>query len=170
MLNHYSLQRGFEYDEDGAIAASGELFQPLFDALNALNYYQKPYPKSLDNGYSRYVIIPLIDGFDTSTEDKLHTYCEHIAHQIAAHIKKASANKQGKLFITGGGTFNTYLINRITAKSPLPVHIPSDEVVKYKEALVMAFIGLLRFRNEPNVLSSVTGASRDSVGGALYHP
>jgi anhydro-N-acetylmuramic acid kinase len=52
----------------------------------------------------------------------------------------------------------------------MPVYIPSDEVVKYKEALVMAFIGLLRLRKEVNVLSSVTGASHDSVGGALYHP
>jgi anhydro-N-acetylmuramic acid kinase len=170
VLNHYATQKGWEYDKDGAIGASGRLCQPLLDALNALDYYQKTSPKSLDNGFSKEVIIPLVDSFDISTEDKLNTYCEHIAHQIATHIKKASANKQGKLFITGGGTFNTYLINMIIANSPLPVHIPSDEVVKYKEALVMAFIGLLRYRNEPNVLSSVTGASRDSVGGALYHP
>jgi anhydro-N-acetylmuramic acid kinase len=43
-------------------------------------------------------------------------------------------------------------------------------MVSYKEALVMAFIGVLRWRGEVNVLSSVTGASRDSVAGALYHP
>ncbi len=170
VLNYYAAKKGLEYDKDGAIAASGRLFQPLFDALNALEYYQKHYPKSLDNGFSKEIVIPLIDGFDISTEDKLCTYCEHIAHQIGAYIGKEQSSKQGKLFITGGGAFNAYLISRIAANSQMPVYIPSDEVVKYKEALVMAFIGLLRLRKEVNVLSSVTGASHDSVGGALYHP
>ena len=170
VLNHYAVQKGLEYDKDGAIAASGRLCQSLLDGLNALEYYKKSPPKSLDNGFSKELIIPLINSFDISIEDKLHTYCEHIAHQIAVHIGKVSAPKQGELFITGGGAFNSFLIRRIAAKSPVAVHIPSDDLVKYKEALVIAFIGVLRFRNEPNVLSSVTGASRDSIGGALYHP
>jgi len=170
VLNHYASQKGLEYDKDGAIASAGHLYQPLLDALNTLEYYQKPYPKSLDNSFSREVIIPLVDSYDISTEDNLHTYCEHIANQIGAHIEKASAAKKGKLFITGGGAFNSYLISRIIVHSSIPVHIPSEEEVKYKEALIMAFIGLLRHRNEPNVLSSVTSASRDSIGGALYHP
>ncbi len=32
----------------------------------------------------------------------------------------------------------------------------------------MAFIGVLRWRQEYNVLASVTGASRNSIGGALW--
>ena len=170
VLNHYAALRGQEYDKDGTLAASGRVCQPLLDALNALEYYQRPFPKSLDNGYSREVIFPLIDRFDISVEDKLHTYCEHIAHQITLHIEKVDAPEQGELFITGGGVCNLYLTERIRAYSFLPRHIPSDHIVIYKEALVMAFIGLLRWRNEPNVLSSVTGASRDSIAGALYHP
>ena len=170
VLNYYAAQKGLEYDKGGAMAAAGHLFEPLLKALNALEFYQKDFPKSLDNGFSKEVIIPLMESFQISREDKLHTYCEHIALQIAAHMEKVKAPKHGKLFITGGGAFNTHLTDRIAAHSPLSVHIPADEVVKYKEALVMAFIGMLRWRIEPNVLSSVTGASRDSVGGALYHP
>jgi anhydro-N-acetylmuramic acid kinase len=41
-------------------------------------------------------------------------------------------------------------------------------VINYKEALVMALIGVLRWRQEYNVLSSVTGAIRDSIGGAVW--
>lgn len=170
VLNHYALLKGFEYDKNGDLAASGKLCQPLLAALDGLDYYQKPHPKSLDNGFSRDSVIPLIESFDISIEDKLHSYCEHIARQIAQHIEKIKLSSPGKLFITGGGAFNTFLINRIAAHSSLPIHIPAAEVVKYKEALVMAFIGLLRMRNEINVLSTVTGASRSSIGGALYHP
>jgi anhydro-N-acetylmuramic acid kinase len=166
VLNHYASITGLEYDKDGAMAASGQMCLPLFAALDGLAYYQKQSPKSLDNGFSREVVIPLMDGFDISIADRLHTYCEHVAHQVSAQIK----TKEGKLFITGGGAFNKYLVSRITAHSPIPLQIPSDETVKYKEALVMAFIGLLRWRGKVNVLSSVTGASRDSIGGALYHP
>ena len=50
------------------------------------------------------------------------------------------------------------------------LEIPSDETVKFKEALVIAFMGVLRMRNEINVLKSVTGASKDSISGAVYHP
>jgi anhydro-N-acetylmuramic acid kinase len=170
VLNHYAAQKGLEYDEDGTLAASGELCQPMLDALNKLAYYHKPSPKSLDNGFSRDVIIPLMERFDISLKDKLHTYCEHIAIQVSEHIKKADAAKEGELFVSGGGAFNSHLIGRIAAHGPLPVYVPSEQVIKYKEALVMALIGVLRWRNEPNVLSSVTGASRNSVGGALYHP
>jgi anhydro-N-acetylmuramic acid kinase len=170
VLNYYAAHRELEYDRDGTLAASGQLYEPLLKALNELGYYKKLSPKSLDNGFSRDTIIPLIEHFNISIEDKLHTYCEHIGYQIAAHMGEMQTNNNGNLFVTGGGVFNTFLTGRIKAHSPLPVHIPSDRIVKYKEALVMAFIGLLRLRNEINVLGAVTGASRDSVGGALYHP
>jgi anhydro-N-acetylmuramic acid kinase len=40
--------------------------------------------------------------------------------------------------------------------------------VQFKEALIMAFIGVLRWRQENTVIASVTGASAPSVGGALW--
>jgi anhydro-N-acetylmuramic acid kinase len=48
------------------------------------------------------------------------------------------------------------------------VMLPEMNVINYKEALVMALIGVLRWRQEYNVLSSVTGAIRDSIGGAVW--
>jgi len=170
VLNYYAVLKGQEYDKDGAMAAAAKLHQPLLDALEGLDFYQKPSPKSLDNGFSSDVVIPVIERFVISLEDKLHTYCEHIAKQIAAEMAKSDAPKTGELFMTGGGALNKYLTGRIAAHSPLAVHVPSEEVVQYKEALVIAFIGLLRWLNQPNVLSPVTGASRNSIGGAVYLP
>ena len=46
--------------------------------------------------------------------------------------------------------------------------IPHPDLIAYKEALIMALIGVLRWREEINVLHTVTGASRSSIGGALW--
>lgn len=170
VLNFYAYQKGLVFDEDGAFAAQGKLDQSLFDALNALDYYQLPYPKSLDNGYSRDVIIPLIEKTHLSIEDKLHTFCEHIAYQIAQSIKSMPHHVSDKLMASGGGVFNGHLMNRIRHYAPVEVIRPDDAIINNKEALVFAFIGLLRWLGEDNVLASVTGAGSNSVAGALYLP
>jgi anhydro-N-acetylmuramic acid kinase len=73
--------------------------------------------------------------------------------------------------ITGGGAFNKFLIERISKhleEINFEVFIPADEVVAFKEALIMALLGTLRWREQYTVLSSVTGAKRNSIGGALW--
>jgi anhydro-N-acetylmuramic acid kinase len=50
----------------------------------------------------------------------------------------------------------------------IEVVVPESKIVEYKEALIMALIGVLRWRQEYNVLSSVTGAKRDSINGAVW--
>lgn len=89
---------------------------------------------------------------------------------------RASRNSQPqtpnpKLLVTGGGAFNTFLLQQLSESlKPLGIEVivPDDNLVQYKEALIMAFIGVLRWRQEYTVLSSVTGAQRDSIGGALW--
>jgi anhydro-N-acetylmuramic acid kinase len=46
--------------------------------------------------------------------------------------------------------------------------VPEKNIIDFKEALIMALIGVLRWREENNVLASVTGASRSSIGGAVW--
>ena len=84
----------------------------------------------------------------------------------------AGGNVPGfRLLVTGGGAHNSFLISRLREElSSIGVEIvvPEAALIDYKEALVMALIGVLRWREENNVLASVTGASRDSIGGAVY--
>ena len=84
---------------------------------------------------------------------------------------QSSITKDTKLLVTGGGAFNTFLIQRISQElkgKGIEVVVPDDDLVEFKEALIMGFIGVLRWRQEYNVLSSVTGALRNSIGGAVW--
>ncbi|WP_346316465.1 anhydro-N-acetylmuramic acid kinase [Chitinophaga sp. YIM B06452] len=173
VLDALAAALGKSYDENGALASGGVTDAKLLDALNAQPYYSRPFPKSLANDFGTDVILPLINTHTLSVQGKLRTYVEHIAQQIVAAVKAVSgeATQEKKLWVTGGGVFNLFLIKTIKAQlEPLgiTVVVPDEQTAAYKEALVMALIGALRWRQQPNVLSSVTGASRDSVNGALY--
>ena len=180
VLNMLAEKAGKEYDDNGSMARGGSVEFTLLQQLNRLDFYAKDYPKSLANDFGTEVVFPLINQRVHSTADLLATYVEHIAMQIKNAIEKiehkkpsdrqASTDKK-TLLVTGGGVYNTFLMERLKdVLSPfnIEVVIPSDKIVKYKEALVMALIGLLRWREENNVLSSVTGASRSSIGGAIW--
>lgn len=175
VLNILVQKTGKGFDENGSIAESGQLIQPLLEALNALDYYKQSSPKSLSNNFGTDVIYPLIESFNISISDALHTYVEHIAFQLQLAIRNLFDNNNipvtKKLLVTGGGAFNTYLtkkINENLAPLNIEVIIAEDNIVQYKEALVMALLGVLRWREENTVLASVTGASRNSIGGAVW--
>jgi anhydro-N-acetylmuramic acid kinase len=150
----------------------GNLNAALFNKLNELTYYSQPYPKSLANDFGTDEVYPLIRSFGLPHNDGLRTYVEHIVHQIRESITRFDPQTEPrKLLVTGGGAFNQFLIGRLKEELlPLgiSVEVPDDNLVRYKEALVMALIGVLRWRQEYNVLSSVTGAQRDSIGGAVW--
>ncbi len=168
VLNLIANEMGMAYDKEGIEASKGSIHQGLLNELNNLDYYQKPYPKSLSNEFGLDVLFSIIQKYELSNQDKLRTMCEHIAYQIGESIMPGESQK---MMVTGGGAFNTFLMKLISEKlltKNVEVVIPDSKLIQYKEALVMALIGTLRWREENNVLSSVTGASRSSVGGALW--
>lgn len=176
VLNMLVNEKGKEFDDDGKIAAKGQINLNLLEKLNTLDYYNQPYPKSLANDFGTDTVYPMIKDSSMSTPDTLRTYVEHIAVQIKNAITGLKNQKpkttNHKLLATGGGAFNTFLVERIKDQLKslnIEVMVPSKELVKYKESLIMAFIGILRWRQEYNVFSSVTGAARDSIGGALWN-
>lgn len=170
ILNLLAAQRGMAYDAGGQLARSGQVLPDLLDQLDAQDYYRQSPPKSLANEFGLHTLYPLIEQHSGSLEDKLCTYVEHVARQTAA-AAQACGLSDGDLLVTGGGALNTYLAERLQhalSESGIRLHIPDEHLIHYKEALVMALIGVLRWREEVNVLSSVTGARRSSVGGALW--
>lgn len=176
VLNALAGQLGRAYDEGGLLAAGGVADEKLLTALQALPYYEQEYPKSLANDFGTDTILPLIQQYKISVQGKLATYTQHIAAQVAAGVEKITAREglsaeSAKMLITGGGALNTFLVNSLQeVLQPLDVEVvvPDTKIIEYKEAVIMALMGALRWRQESNVLSSVTGASRDSIGGALW--
>lgn len=178
VLNMLAAKEGKEYDAGGELAADGQVNEDLLTRLNNLAFYKAPYPKSLANSFGTDEVYPIIESYGLSTEDALRTYVDHIVLQIDNAIENRY-NEKGyhplttnhKLLVTGGGAFNTFLIRRLAEslkEKNIEVIVPDEKLVQYKEALIMAFIGILRWRQEYNVLSSVTGAQRDSIGGAVW--
>lgn len=174
VLNMLAADAGKEYDDEGRMAAGGNINNALLEKLNALDYYRQSYPKSLANDFGTDIVYPLIRDSGCGIPDALRTYVAHVALQIRNAISLESEQpktRNEKLLVTGGGVFNTFLIDCLKDQLKelnIEVIIPDEKLVKYKEALIMALIGVLRWREETNVLSSVTGAARDSVGGALW--
>ncbi|UEG51255.1 anhydro-N-acetylmuramic acid kinase [Ferruginibacter lapsinanis] len=170
VLNMLVAEKGLLYDDEGKIAAMGNVNEKLLQQLNELEYYMQPFPKSLPNSFGMDIILPMIRNASLSTEDALRTYVEHIAIQISRsfqNIQHSTSNL--KLLVTGGGAFNSFLIERLSYMlDHVEIVVPEKKIVEYKEALIMALIGVLRWREEVNVLSSVTGASQNSIGGALW--
>ena len=164
VMNHYCNSLGLNYDDGGAIAASGTICKPLLNQLNALSFYKKDGPKSLGLEWVKEQIFPLIDSYDITVKDILRTMIAHIAYQMERSI----GDKQNVL-ITGGGAYNTFLIDVLKKRTTAQIHIPSPMIIEYKEALVFGLLGVLRMRNEVNVLSAVTGATKDHVSGVIFH-
>lgn len=165
MFNYIAEKLGIEFDDGGKIASSGAIEDALLVSLNKISFYQKPFPKSLGKEFFDAEILPLIQSTTIPPENILRTMIEHIAMQIAGVI---SVKQSGKMLITGGGAFNTFLVERIRAMTKTEVVIPTKEIIQFKEAVIFAFLGVLRMRGEVNCLASVTGATRDSCGGAIY--
>lgn len=171
VLNMLAADAGQEYDKDGMLAAAGMVQESLLAQLNELEYYKQPWPKSLANTFGTDVIYPLIKKHGCTIPDALATMTEHIAVQVPAAVT-ALHRGPGKLLCTGGGAHNDFLVKRLHEKMALAgveIIVPDASLVDYKEALVMAFLGILRWRQEATTLASVTGAKRSSVGGSLWN-
>ncbi len=161
VLNFLSKKQGLAYDKGGTLAASGYLIPELLKRWDDLDYYRMPAPKSLGREWvEMHFYNP--DYIAYRNEDVLRTAVEHIARMIGASLKG-----KGRVLVTGGGAWNHFLIRRIQANTQTQIILPEDTLIAYKEALIFALLGYLRWHQLPNVLSSVTGASHNHCSGRI---
>lgn len=175
VLNLLAAHTEKGFDENGKGAAAGKTDVAILKKLNAFPYYQLPYPKSLSNEFGLQELYPVLKLSNLSTPDLLRTYVQHIVDQISNAIfllKKQFPDKQNlRLLITGGGAHNIFLMEKLReamVEAGVECFIPENKIVDFKEALVMALMGVLRWREDINIMHSVTGASKDSINGAVW--
>jgi len=166
ILNSLATLLDKNYDDQGLIARSGAVNNDLLYQLNNLDFYHINSAKSLGREWFENEFSPIVASSTVKLEDKLCTCVEHIAQQIALSIQENQL--AGKMLITGGGAFNNFLIERIQARTTIKTIIPDAQTIAFKEALIFAFLGLLKFQNKINVLGSSTGSKKDHVGGCIY--
>lgn len=165
-LNYFAEKLSLPYDEDGRMAKEGTLDMNLLKKLSNFSYYADPAPKSLGREDFENRFLPLIDEYSgLSTIDILRTLTEHIVIQI---VDSTTGFK--KVLFTGGGVKNKFLEEKLRKKQGDSMQTPSELLIDYKEAMVFAFLGLLRLKGKNNILSSATGASSDSCAGMLHLP
>jgi len=169
VLNHLSNIINLEYDKNGAHAAMGKLNDLLYKKLATISHFQTESPKSLGNEWVRAHILPVFK--DYTVHESLNTYCIFTADLFASHLNSI-AHKKGntqKLLITGGGTWNDFFINQLKHRlKNVALEIPEPEIVNFKEAIIFALLGLLRFHNKTNIYESVTHGF-DHSGGTLHN-
>lgn len=166
ILNSLAQKLGYKYDKDGEIGKRGEINISLLDELNSFDFYSQIGPKSLGREWVEEIFLPTIEKFNIKVEDKLRTVYEHIAVQLCRVINQTHCKK---MIITGGGAHNSLLIHLLRNKSNLSIVVPDDQTIDFKESLIFAFLGVLYMIKQPGALSSVTGASLDSISGCLYY-
>jgi len=167
VLNFLAQKMGKQFDKDGEIARNGQINHALLTQLNKLKHYKTPSPKSLGKEWVEQHIFPLLKK-EIATSDLISTISEHSAQQIAFSINNTNLKQGSKVLLTGGGAFNKHLIERIQHYSSLSILLPSSEEIDMKEAIIFAFLGVLRLRNNHNTIRHATGALEDCISGALY--
>ncbi len=163
VLNPLAQALGLEYDAGGKLAEKGQLNKQLLNDLNNIIFYQIEIPKSLGYEFVLAFINPILERYKIPKVDLLRTFTEHAAKQIAL---KLQSNK--RVLVTGGGAYNNFLIKRLKTLSKAEIIIPDKTLIDFKEALIFAFLGLLRLENKVNCLKSVTGARKDHCSGVVF--
>lgn len=159
------------YDENGDWASKGTVNQTLLKSMLRDPYFRRFAPKSTGREYfnMQWLDKHLADFISISAQDVQATLCELTAVSIAEQILLCGGCE--RVIVCGGGAKNILLMQR------LAVLLPGTEVAvsdKYglsgddMEALAFAWLAARTIANLSGNLTSVTGAERETVLGAIY--
>jgi anhydro-N-acetylmuramic acid kinase len=177
-------QQAKSYDENGAWAKSGVVIDALLELMLSDAYFAKSYPKSTGREYfnQEWLEDKLFCYFEFVLEfkgeeilkrvqddkrlqaDIQRTLLELTALSIAKEVKRFHKKR---LILCGGGAKNSFLVERIKANLPeASIEIAKESDIL--EAMAFAWLASMRVHGKSVELSSVTGAKKDTVLGAIY--
>lgn len=162
-LNWLAKKSGKEFDLNGKLSSSGKIHPTLLEELMKRSSSTNGRRPSLGREDFEKNFQPLLDDDRFPLKDRMRTFSEMIGRMVGEAIKES---KGKKVLLTGGGAHNAFVRSRIAAHVGGSVLVKAeDQIINFKEALIFAFLGVLRVRGEVNVLRDVTGAVIDSCSG-----
>lgn len=165
-FNYLANLSGKTMDKGGAIAKMGEVNPRLLNRLTKVYRSFELKRPSLGREIFAKRIQPILDDEKVSLEDRMCTAVESAAIGIMQAV--TTIRPDASVLCTGGGALNSYLMTRMLEQgTDATLIIADDDVVMFKEALIFAFLGVLRVGGEVNTLKSVTHALRDSSAGVM---
>ena len=162
VFNFYARIMGYPYDDGGRLSQKGTSSLELIADWSSIPFFRETFPKSIGNNWVRKNFLK-----HSNPELALASFSEFISSEIATVINRYLPTQ---VMVTGGGVYNDFLIRCLQKKCDSQIVIPDKNLIEFKEALIFALLGLLRIRDEKNVLSSCTGAKEDSCSGEIFYP
>jgi anhydro-N-acetylmuramic acid kinase len=168
-LNFLMQSTGKQFDKGGRLSSRGSVNDGLKKDLDKVNAKWRSKRLSLGRELFERHVQPMLSGARIPVHDKLRTVTASIADEIADAFRAVRRSKKSSVLCTGGGVFNTFLISELLERcgDDFTLILPEDDVIKFKEAIVFAFLGVRRVRQEINCFRSVTGATQDSSSGSM---
>ena len=158
------------YDEAGAWAATGQVIQPMLNALLADPYFQQIAPKSIGKEYFSIQWIREHIPSDAKACDVQATLLALTVLTIANNILQYNGTVR-HVFICGGGVHNRTLLDNIrqaltsvTVDSKATIGVDPDFI----EAQLFAWLAEKTTNNKPVDLCNITGARHPTLLGAIY--
>lgn len=175
IFNFLAQKLNMDFDRDGVFATKGSVVSELLSKLQNFDFYKKPYPKSMANEWICEKVLPLFSD-EYSIENQLATAVEFLTIETKNSLKSIIENEKFQkntfnMLITGGGTYNKFLVQKLEkglSEMNIFINIPDDITIQFKEAQLIALLGLLRLEERPNSFPEVSGAKKATINGAIH--
>lgn len=173
MMIDAAMQKFYQkaYDENGAIAKTGQVNQALLETLMAHDYFKKLPPKT--TGREDFGIVLTDQLFEThqlKREDWVATFTAFTVQSLSqAILELALDQEETEVIIAGGGAYNQTLLEWLKEKTHLSVMTQEDMGYssEAKEAIAMAILGKYTLAHQINQVPSATGAKYPVVLGKI---
>ncbi|MEM1229543.1 MAG: anhydro-N-acetylmuramic acid kinase [Pseudomonadota bacterium] len=165
-----AAHRGEPYDADGRWASRGQSDGALLANLMADPYFALPAPKSTGREYfCTDWLEARLPAQPPAPEQVQATLLELTAHSIASAVE-AQPLELGQLLVCGGGRANGFLMQRLAARSSIPVAAVEQAGVDGDslEAAAFAWLAHRALQGLPGTVARATGATGPRVLGGIY--
>lgn len=174
MMINYATEYFFElpFDEDGKLAAQGDVIQPLLDKLMAHPYMDRVPPKSTGREmFGEDVTLEICKEYKNRPKDVIRTLTEFTVLSIKHSIDKYIKDKHDirKIVIGGGGAYNKTLMSSL--EENLDIEVLSQEDLGLssdaKEAVAFAILANETMHKVENNVPNATGAKSPVILGQV---